>query len=100
MGKIAVVRSRNFQRNLCSSRFGIFGRTVGILLKKVIKMKETIKNQVIAHANDLIIFFNLQGIETDDQKISLCKKLRRLENKTHILMETRCNCTNETEEIG
>lgn len=50
-------------------------------------MKTQQKQKIEKHGKELIIFFNLP----DQDPISLCKKLHRIENKMHRLAESYCN---------
>ena len=54
-------------------------------------MKEHIKKEVIAHTNNLIKLFKLKGFETEAQKLSFIRKIRRLEFKAHKLITNLCN---------
>ncbi len=51
-------------------------------------MKQEQEKKIINHGISLIKFFNLPD-ETD--ALNLCKKLRRIEKKTHILITDQCN---------
>jgi hypothetical protein len=56
------------------------------------------KKMIVSHAWQLNSLFNLD-ICNEEECISLCKSLRRLENKGHILSEKWCNGDIEQDEF-
>ena len=54
-------------------------------------MKEEIKKQVICHINELSKIFNLDYLKTDEDKIRLARKLRKIDAEAHKFAEDCCN---------
>ena len=61
-------------------------------------MEESIKKQVLEHAENLKEIFKLEHIKTEYDKLLLCRKLKGIETSAHKLMEDLCNGLNITEE--
>lgn len=61
-----------------------------IIKKDMINMKEEIKVRVLNHVDNLNVIFNLK-LETEKEKLSFIRKLRRLELKGNDISLDFCN---------